>query len=248
MNREPESAGENYYATIFRKRVRQFLENHPEFILARKRQFTVKRSPYVVDIPETFNQELSRILGIMHGDGNMSGARMHISDESYGYQKTVIIPLFQDVFGVTLNLYHDHTRNSYYTYTKCRIVYYYLVEVLELPEGAMRPNIRIPSYLAFAPVKLQASYVAGLFDAEAHVRRNQAEIDFYTTTPELVMFVANYLDRTGVKHGFLTRQRQRKREYELIMTGQSNVKQFIDATPLRHPDKLRILHQHFSTD
>ncbi|MFX1518996.1 MAG: LAGLIDADG family homing endonuclease [Promethearchaeota archaeon] len=247
-SRETKGSGKTIRLTKFHAQVDRFLLNHPEIIELPNGRSTIKRSPYSVYIPRKLGEELCRIIGIIHGDGNMSGKRVHVSDKSREYHETVVLPLFQKVFGITLNLYHDHERNSYYSHTKCKIVYYYLVEVLELPKGAVRPNIRIPDYLAFAPINLRASYIAGLFDSEAHVRKNQVEIDFYTTTPELMEFITNYLRKIGVNHSQMTRKRGKSQEYELAITERQNVHAFIDNTPLKHPDKLRTLQLHFPTD
>ena len=99
-------------------------------------------------IPTTITKKLCRIIGIIHGDGNMSLSRIHITDKCLEYHKKILHPLFKDVFGIKLNLFHDRNRNSYYSHIKDKKVYKYLTENLEIPKGSVRKNLFIPNCLS----------------------------------------------------------------------------------------------------
>ena len=166
-----------------------FIQRHPE-IQRHGDQFTVKKSKISVNLPVTITPDICRIVGIIHGDGNMSGKRLHITDQNFRYHQ-YLQELFRKVFVLNLNIFHDKNRNSFYSHSKNSIVYKYLTEVLEIPKGAVRENLKIPRFLEKLPVELQAEYVAGLFDSESHIRKRQAEIDFSTTSEQIWNFVKN---------------------------------------------------------
>ena len=157
-------------------RLARFLENHPEIIKINGK-FRCKNSPHLVKLPKTFSKDLCRLLGIIHGDGNMSGSRILVTDKSKDYHN-VIKYLFEKVFGITPNLFHDKNRNSYYSHIKRKVVYMFLTEVLEVPKGSVRKNLSPASFVKKWNAELKGSYLGGLFDSEGHVSKLQAKINF----------------------------------------------------------------------
>ena len=92
-------------------RVNQFLENHKEFIKT-ENGYACKKSLQYVKLPMKETHSLCRILGILHGDGNMSSSRIHITDKDKEYHIKVLHPLFKSVFGICLNLFKDKNRKQ----------------------------------------------------------------------------------------------------------------------------------------
>lgn len=125
-------------------RLKTFLKRHSE-IEQRKGKFHYKNSPFFVRLPTGFSEELCRLLGVIHGDGNISNSRILVCDKCKKYHNTVK-ELFEDVFEVTPNIFHDKNRNTYYSHIKRKAVYLFLVEVLEVPRGSVRKNLLFPSY------------------------------------------------------------------------------------------------------
>ncbi|MFH1391870.1 MAG: LAGLIDADG family homing endonuclease, partial [Candidatus Diapherotrites archaeon] len=103
------------------------------------------------------------MLGIIHGDGNMSNSRILVTDKSKKYHK-VVKELFGKVFGITPNIFHDKNRNTYYSHIKRKAVYLFLVEVLEVPGGSIRKSLSLPSYVKTWNGKLKGAYLGGLLD------------------------------------------------------------------------------------
>jgi hypothetical protein len=120
-------------------------------------------------IPVDFSEELCWILGLLHGDGIMSGGRILFCDLDESFHKEATHKLFKRVFGVQLNLFHDVRRNSFYSHVKNKQLYAFLTRVLQMPAGAVRSQLRIPKYFDKFPMRFQAAYLAGLFDAEGCV-------------------------------------------------------------------------------
>ena len=48
----------------------------------------------------------------MHGDGNLSYNRIHITDEDPNYHTKILQPLVKNLFDLDLNLYFDENRGS----------------------------------------------------------------------------------------------------------------------------------------
>jgi intein/homing endonuclease len=220
-------------------RLIEFLKRHKE-IQKQGNLFTMKKSKTLVNLPSEFTPDLCRIIGIIHGDGNMSGKRIHITDQNLEYHK-FLQHLFKRTFGITLNIFHDKNRNSFYSYSKNSIVYKYLTEVLEIPTGPVRQNLRVPKFLRKLPLELQSEYVAGLFDSESHIRKRQAEIDFSTTSKDIWNFIRNYLKKIGVKFSWRIRKRRKNPEFEIFIYGKNNLKIFTQFVNLKHPEKRKRL-------
>jgi len=218
-------------------RLKYFLQKHTEIQKVGER-YTVKRSKVSVILPSSFTKEVCRIIGIIHGDGNMSGRRFHVTDQNLEYHR-YLQELFEKTFGIKLNIFHDKNRNTFYSYSKNSIVYKYLTEVLEIPAGAVRSKLRIPKFLKELPLELQAEYIGGLFDSESHIRERQAEIDFSTTSKEVWDFVKEFLTKIGIKFSERIRKRRKNPEFEIFIYGKNNLKIFNNFVKLHHPDKIK---------
>ena len=216
-------------------RLKSFLKRHPE-IEQKNGMFHYKNSPYLVKLPKSFSEELCRILGIIHGDGNMSNSRILICDKCKEYHKT-IQELFQKVFNATPNLFHDKNRHTYYSHLKRKAVYLFLVEVLEVPSGSVRKNLLLPSYVNSWDGKLKGSYLGGLLDSEGHVSKLQAKINFTTTSKPLFDFAENFLAKNKIKFGIYKRKRRRQNELEINIYGKKNIKKLLNYTCLLNADK-----------
>ena len=220
-----------------KQRLTKFLKRHTD-IINLNNKYTVKRSPYCVKLPTKSTAKLCRFLGVMHGDGNMSFNRIHVSDKSKQYHTEVIAPMFRELFGVGLNLFHDCGRNSYYSHIKCSVLYRYLTEVLEIPKGAVREKLFISKDITSGSLKQRAAYIAGLFDAEGHISKRQAMVSFSTTSKVLHTFVQSFLKDIKVKFSPSERKRRTNVEYEIYLYGKTNINKFKDIVTLKHPNKV----------
>ena len=217
-------------------RVLRFLEIHSE-IQKTENGFKSRKSSNSVKLPKNFTPDLCRIIGIIHGDGNMSGKRFLITDRNFKYHK-YLNKLFRRTFGITLNIFHDKNRNSFYSHSKNSVIYKYLTEVLEIPIGAVRKNLKIPKFIYKLPIKLKSEYVAGLFDSESHIRNRQAEIDFSTTTKEIWLFLMDFFKEIEIKYSKRVRKRRKNPEFELFIYGKNNLNIFNEFVKLKHPEKI----------
>jgi len=198
-----------------------------------------KRKPLMkVKLPVETSPELCRVLGILHGDGNMSGRRVLLTDENRVFHRT-IHKLFKTVFGIRMNLFHDIRRNSYYSYTKSVLVYRFLNEIMEMPCGPVRQNLKIPSYMEKLGLKHQAEYVGGLFDAEGCVKTRQAELNLSSTSKNIFKFIGGFLKKIGVTYSTYERRRHKNPEYEIYVYGKDDLKKFSRYVSFLHPLKMK---------
>ena len=189
-------------------------------------------------IPTTLTKDLCRVIGIIHGDGNMSSSRIHITDKCLEYHTQELQPLFKKVFNLKLNLFHDVKRNSYYSHIKNKEVYRYLTEELKISKGSVRKNLAIPNYLKNLTDDLKASYLTGVFDAECCVSKRQAEINFSTTSQKLFNFINKFLNKNQIKNSQQIRDRRKNKEYEIYIYGRENIKNMLKIIKIKHPNKI----------
>jgi intein/homing endonuclease len=216
--------------------VRSFLTAHSEIIRVGNR-FTVKKSPFTVRLPVKLSQDLCWIIGILQGDGNISGTRIHVSEESKEFH-TELRETFEKVFGIQLHLYRDGARNTYYSYVKSTIISDFLKDVFKLCNGR-KTNQEIPKLIRESTVYRKSAYVSGLFDAEGYLSKRQAAIGFSVSDRSIAEFVSRTLSEIGVKH--LTRSRfrsNRRPEHVIEVYGRKRVKRFLEKVGFRHPLKL----------
>ena len=221
---------------VLGSRLIEFLEKHPE-IQKVGNDYRHKNSNKAITLPKKFTPELCRILGIIHGDGNMSNGRIVITDKCLEYH-SVIGKLFENVFSVKPNIFHDKKRHTYYSHLKRMALYKFLVEVLEVPKGSVRKRLSLASYIHRWDRKLKASYTGGLFDSEGHVGKSQAKISFTTTTKDIFDFVKNFLEENRIKVSPYIRNRHEKPEYEIYIYGRQNIQDFLKLVKFYHPDKV----------
>ncbi len=190
-------------------------------------------------------RKLARLLGIVHGDGNASYERILITDKSKDFHE-VLRRLFIDIFQITPNLYNDKKRNTYYTHTKNKAVYWILTEKLAVNKGSIRKRIIIPGFIQKNNIIIQREYVGGLFDAEASVKKRQAEIAFSTTSENLFEFIKEILTRSGIKFSTNVRHRRKNPEYEIYIYGKTNLSIFQEKIGFTHPKKKMMLILHIT--
>ena len=201
--------------------------------------------PSIVKLPKKYSVNLFRLIGIIHGDGNMSFNRIHISDKSLDYHKMVLQPLFMKLFNLRLNLYRDKGRNSYYSHIKNKVVYKFLTDECLIPKGAVRKNIMIPIYFSKVKDKLIASYIGGIYDSESYVSKRQAEIGFSTTSKVVYDLIKRFLNKKEIKNSYRIRLRRENPEYEIQLYGRDNISKFLKVVKIKHPDKISRLKQFF---
>ena len=243
-NRIRYGAGEHIYAqqsvsAVLHDRVAEFLNTHPD-IMSKGGMYFRSRSLNPVILPTTFSSELCRLIGWIHGDGNMSYRRILISDESLGFHTTVVRETVQRLFGLKTNIFHDEGRSTYYSHLKNSVLYDFLAEVLEIPKGSVRSGLRVPGYIKRLELSLQAKYVGGLYDAEGHVKKRQAEIDFSITCEEIQAMVGATLDQLTIGLTLHARQR-RSKEFEVYIYGKDDLAKFEAQIGFTHPVKKNAL-------
>ncbi len=225
--------------TLLQDRVAEFLNAHPD-ISSKGDTYFRSRSLLPVRLPMEFNDELCRLIGWIHGDGNMSYRRILVSDESFEFHRDVLGPTFQKLFDVQTNIFHDKNRNTYYSHLKNSVLYDFLTEVLEIPKGSVRNGLRVPAYMRGLELRLRAKYVGGLYDAESHVKKRQAEIDFSSTCGAIQRMVGRTLGELGIGRTLSERQR-RSKEFEVYIYGKDDLRKFDTYVGFAHPVKKQAL-------
>ena len=223
-------------------RVDTFLAKNKDVIKKRNKYF-FKRSQQKVTLPCKESKELCRLLGIIHGDGNLSCNRIVIT-ERYKEAHEMIANLFKKLFSVKVNLFQDKKRNSYYSHIKNKMIYKFLTEVLELPNGAIRESLKLPKFIKKISFKMQREYVGGLFDAEGWLTKRQAHIGFSMTNKEIRDFVSDILIKSKIKHTISFRNRRKNKEYEIHIYGKENLKRFQKEIGFTHYRKINQLTNH----
>ena len=216
-----------------------FLKTHPNISSDGNTYFT-KRSLIPVRLSQEFTDELCRVVGWIHGDGNMSYRRILISDESLEFHQDVLGPTFQKLFGVVPHVFHDKNRNTYYSHLKNSVLYDFLTDVLDLPRGPVRKGLRVPEYMRRLELRFRAKYVGGLYDGESHVKKRQAEIDFSSTCGEIQGFVGKTLKDLEIGRTLSERQRT-SRKFEVYNYGKDDLRKFEAHVGYAHPVKRRAL-------
>jgi intein/homing endonuclease len=187
--------------------------------------------------------KLGRLLGIIHGDGNASYRRILITDKCEEFHK-ILHRLFIEIFNVAPSFFRDKNRNTFYTHTKNRMIYWVFTEKLLVNKGSVRKKIVIPPFILENNIQVKREYVGGLFDAEASVKRRQAEIMFVTTTKILWEFIQNILNASEIKFSTNIRTRRKNPEYEIYIYGKNNLEKFQEQITFLHPMKREILTSH----
>lgn len=190
-----------------------------------------------VRLPAKLDTDLCRLLGLLHGDGNLSGHRVLFTDECLEFHRRELHPLFKRVFGIQLHLFHDVARRSYYSHVKNRTLYGYLTEVLEVSAGAVRNGLVVPSCLEDADLECRSAYVGGLFDAEGWVSARQAEIGFSTTCESIFELAQEVIGEQGVDFSATVRRRRKNPEHEIHVYGKDDVERFQKRIAFFHPAK-----------
>ena len=213
--------------------VKQFIRKH-DFIQVEANKFTSKKSLRKVKLPQKPTVELCRLIGIIHGDGNLFNNRVLIADKSKEFHE-VLRKLFKKIFRIEPNLFFDKNRNSYYSHFKNKVIFRFMKEILETPER--KEKLKPPPFLN--NLSLKCEYVGGVFDAEAHVRKRQAEIDFSISSRSIFEMVKAVFTRVGIKYSIYIRHRRKKPEYEIRIYGKDDLKIFHQKIKFIHPDKIR---------
>jgi intein-encoded DNA endonuclease-like protein len=119
------------------------------------------------------------------------------------------------------------------------------VEILEFQPGAVRCSLKaLPSYLPKLKQTKQAHYIAGLYDAEGHIKKRQVEIDFSITSKPVWKFIQAFLKTTAIQYSPLVRERKgRKKIFEIYIYGKKDVRNFVKTIPIQHPAKVKILNE-----
>jgi hypothetical protein len=221
---------------VLELRVKKFLGTNQD-VIKKKRGFTCSKSPYYVKLPSKESENLFRLMGVIHGDGNMSRKRILITEKDKGHVDT-IVSLFENVFAIATNIFYDKRRNSYYCHLKNSIIYRYLVEVLEVPKESVRANLKLPTFMKQLEFVFQKAYVGGLYDAEGWVTKRQAHVGLSISNKEIRDFVSYVLDKCDIKHSVNLRNRRSKMEYEVHVYGKENLKKFQKQISFTHPTKV----------
>lgn len=75
------------------------------------------------NVPINFSDDLCWLLGLLHGDGNMSNGRVLFCDKNQQFHRNATHKAFTKVFGIKLNFFHDVKRNSFYSHVKNKKLY-----------------------------------------------------------------------------------------------------------------------------
>jgi len=221
---------------VLELRVRRYLQKNSD-IFKKYGKYTCEGSPYYANLPLKESKPLLRILGVMHGDGSMSGNRILISENDINFVNKISL-LFRKLFSIKPNIFHDKGRNSYYCHFKSSVIYRYFTDVLEIPKGAVRPRLTLPSFIKKLEFKFQKEYVGGLYDAEGWLTTRQAHIGFSIINKEIRDFISAILKKCKIKHSISFRNRRENTEYELHIYGKSNLKKFQEQISFLHPAKI----------
>ena len=85
---------------------------------------------------------------------------------------------------------------------KSSVIYRYLLECLGFSPGSVRDSIlkKIPSYIYRFDSYQKLHYIAGLYDAEGHIKRRQIEVDFSITSYPIREYIIDFFDNYGLNY------------------------------------------------
>ena len=220
----------------FSEAVRSFLTTHSEILRVEKR-FTVKKCPFAVLLPRRLSRNLCWLIGVLQGDGNINKTRVLVTEQTKSFH-VEFERVFEGLFGITLHMYRDTTRNSYYSHVKSKVISTFLRDVFGLPEGK-KTHLGVPRLVEKSDADLKAAYVGGLFDAESFVSKRQAAIEFSISSRAIVEFIHRTLRELGVRNTMRAKARSnRKPEYLIEIYGRESLRIFCERIGFRHPTKL----------
>ena len=100
------------------------------------------------------NPKLFRLLGILHGDGSLSGNRVTVTDKHREFHE-VLAGIFQDIFHYKPTIYRDRSKNTFYTYTKKKEIVNFFLNIFG---AASLRKATIPEIVWKASLELEKEY------------------------------------------------------------------------------------------
>jgi LAGLIDADG-like domain len=101
-------------------------------------------------------------------------------------------------------------------------------------------GLTVPAYIRGLGLQFRAKYVGGLYDAESHVKKRQAEIDFSSTCGAIQREVGMTLGELDIGRTLSDRQRT-SREFEVYIYGKGDLRRFDTYVGYAHPVKKQAL-------
>lgn len=186
-------------------------------------------------LPEELNEDLAYLLGYSYGDGSIIRDRGKISGLSFSLSmdypeiKNKLISIIEKLF--------DYSPPIFSCKGNCEKLDIHSVKIAEWLDknGILKQKtafIRVPEAIFKSPLSVQASFIAGYFDADGSISKSKSRIKICSISREMLLDIQKILASIGIlsaivisspkDHKFVwynltvTELRFKKRFYELI--------------------------------
>ena len=185
-----------------------------------------------------FGKDISNFFGYFLGDGTICGRSIHLSDECR--------PLLQHHQKILKkNLGIDSKIKNYGREQRLEVYSTKLIKLLtDNWLSAKSPNRKIPEWVFKSTDEEVASFLSGLYDAEACVAsyKNSRHIYFGSSSRELLEQVKYLLLRFGIESSNIRRSKNRfGATYGLTIGESESLRNFATHIGFSHPEKARKL-------
>lgn len=121
-------------------------------------------------IPQEINENVSWLIGLIHGDGYIGERTIEISGNVEEWQTLErAAKIFQDNFGITGDVHHDsHGGNGIRLRINSAGLARWFLENIKKPNEA----IRIPEFISKSQKNIRFSYLAGILDSDGRARKD----------------------------------------------------------------------------
>ncbi len=178
--------------------------------------------------------DLFYLAGLLFGDGIAGTA--HLSNTSQAlireYKRCLKV-----AFGVGAKA--TWRRTSYIvTHRGSKSLSRFFVETLGYPETDKTRTLAVPEVITASPDRLLAGFLRGFFDAEGWVEQRN-NVGIACESPTIMKQLPMLLHRYGCLAYFA----KKKARLELIVSGETNLRAFIDSIGFSEPSKAKLVEQ-----
>ncbi|MBU1135093.1 MAG: hypothetical protein KKG13_01075 [Nanoarchaeota archaeon] len=202
-------------------------------------------------LPKDMTNELSYLIGALHGDGSLHKNKKYIAvtGESERYLEDVLNPLFKNIFEVKCGLSKFKGKKYYYRITVGSKVIQSFLSIF-CPIGKKKGKLKIPKIIRNKKSFL-LSYLSGLFDTDgclthAEKGRKQLYFTFLQSDKKFVLDVYKSLINLKLRINHPYRFMSPKKpgelsrdliEWRLYIGSKKDLSNFLKKINFLHPDK-----------
>lgn len=213
-------------------------------LLLRKAKFLSARgSHHLINIPKILDKELAYLCGYHLGDGHITKTCIGIHYMDSKEQLVKISKIYQKVFGISLKIKKDPTKNAFNGTVTSKAIASILHYCLEIPIGR-KGKLIFPSWIKG---KLKKEFIIGFLDAEFGVCKRGFQFSGSSIDKEFMEDIQRDLKKLGLnlkKYGPYSTKTHINPIWFLKTSRISDMYWLEKNGFIRHPNHLKILKEH----